>query len=267
MVPEDAPKTGTEQNERPNPAYAGRRGRRSGRGRRGRGRRAPLETEGRPGVDDDLPPGPPAREEDEAYARSEAARPAAPVEPPFDDDAPSPETNAPYETTNEPEAPPARAASVEPDPEPEYGPADDFDEELPAEREGVEPDRPEAEAEPERRRPPEVPPAARPAYRPPPPERRPAAPEPPRRPFQPAEPASVRKAIEEVGEVLESLRLAIDDLEEVLDTLELAERQKNADEQEIESLRRALRQFQRPRERERDRDRDRDRDREGGPRR
>jgi hypothetical protein len=57
-------------------------------------------------------------------------------------------------------------------------------------------------------------------------------------------------AIQEVGEVLESLRLAIDDLEEVLDTLELAERQKNADEHEIESLRRALRQFQRPRERD-----------------
>jgi hypothetical protein len=37
-------------------------------------------------------------------------------------------------------------------------------------------------------------------------------------------------------------------MEEVLETLELAERQKDADENEIESLRRALRQFQRPRE-------------------
>jgi hypothetical protein len=37
-------------------------------------------------------------------------------------------------------------------------------------------------------------------------------------------------------------------MEEVLETLELAERQKDADEYEIESLRRALRQFHRPRE-------------------
>jgi hypothetical protein len=37
-------------------------------------------------------------------------------------------------------------------------------------------------------------------------------------------------------------------MEEVLETLELAERQKNADEQEIESLRRGLRQLHRPRE-------------------
>jgi hypothetical protein len=37
-------------------------------------------------------------------------------------------------------------------------------------------------------------------------------------------------------------------MEEVLETLELAERQKDADENEIESLRRALRQFHRPRE-------------------
>ena len=36
-------------------------------------------------------------------------------------------------------------------------------------------------------------------------------------------------------------------MEEVLELVELAERQKLADEQEIESLRRALRQLQRPR--------------------
>ena len=39
-------------------------------------------------------------------------------------------------------------------------------------------------------------------------------------------------------------------MEEVLEILEVAERQKDADEREIESLRRALRQVQRPRERE-----------------
>jgi hypothetical protein len=37
-------------------------------------------------------------------------------------------------------------------------------------------------------------------------------------------------------------------MEQVLETLELAERQKNADEQEIETLRRGLRQLHRPRE-------------------
>ena len=37
-------------------------------------------------------------------------------------------------------------------------------------------------------------------------------------------------------------------MDEVLETLELAQRQQGADEQEIESLRRALRQLQRPRE-------------------
>jgi hypothetical protein len=37
-------------------------------------------------------------------------------------------------------------------------------------------------------------------------------------------------------------------MEEVLETLELAERQQDADEQEIESLRRALKQLHRPRE-------------------
>ncbi len=36
-------------------------------------------------------------------------------------------------------------------------------------------------------------------------------------------------------------------MEEVLETLELAERQQDADEREIESLRRALRPLQRPR--------------------
>jgi len=37
-------------------------------------------------------------------------------------------------------------------------------------------------------------------------------------------------------------------MEEVLETLEMAERQKTADEQEIETLRRGLRQLHRPRE-------------------
>lgn len=92
--------------------------------------------------------------------------------------------------------------------------------------------------------------AARAPYRPPTPEReeRPVTPPPP--PAQPASPAAIREAIEEVNQVLESLRLAIEDLEDVADTLELAERQKTADEQEIEALKRALRQFRGGRDRE-----------------
>jgi len=59
---------------------------------------------------------------------------------------------------------------------------------------------------------------------------------------------AVQEAIEEVNHIIENLRATLDDMEEVLETLELAERQKNADEQEIENLRRGLRQLHRPRE-------------------
>ncbi|HXP62947.1 MAG TPA: hypothetical protein VN829_20770 [Dongiaceae bacterium] len=59
---------------------------------------------------------------------------------------------------------------------------------------------------------------------------------------------TVQEAIEDVNDILETLRQALERMEEVLETLELAERQKDADENEIESLRRALRQFHRPRE-------------------
>ena len=91
---------------------------------------------------------------------------------------------------------------------------------------------------------------------PPPPmrERLPAAqrearvPRPPIREPQPQTPMAVQQAIEEVNQIIETLRGTLDDMEAVLETLELAERQKNADEQEIETLRRGLRQFHRPRE-------------------
>jgi predicted RNase H-like nuclease (RuvC/YqgF family) len=59
---------------------------------------------------------------------------------------------------------------------------------------------------------------------------------------------SVEKAIEEANAIVDTLRRALDDMEEVLEMLELFERQKNADEREIESLRRALRQMHRPRD-------------------
>jgi predicted RNase H-like nuclease (RuvC/YqgF family) len=58
----------------------------------------------------------------------------------------------------------------------------------------------------------------------------------------------VRQAIEEVERIIENLKITLDDMDEVLELLELAERQKTLDEQEIESLKRALRQIHRPRE-------------------
>jgi len=59
---------------------------------------------------------------------------------------------------------------------------------------------------------------------------------------------TIQNAIGEVNHLIRTLQETLDDMEEVLETLELAERQKDADEHEIESLRRMLRQFQRPRD-------------------
>ena len=59
---------------------------------------------------------------------------------------------------------------------------------------------------------------------------------------------AVQEAIEEVTRIIATLRATLEDMDEVLETLELAERQKIADEQEIETLRRGLRQLQRPRD-------------------
>lgn len=67
-------------------------------------------------------------------------------------------------------------------------------------------------------------------------------------PTQTASRPSVEKAIEEVNGIVDALRGALDDMEEVLEMLEAFERQNNADEREIESLRRALRQMHRPRD-------------------
>jgi hypothetical protein len=54
-----------------------------------------------------------------------------------------------------------------------------------------------------------------------------------------------------VNRIIETLRETLDDMEGVLETLELAERQKNADEHEIEQLRRSLKHLQHPRDRDR----------------
>jgi hypothetical protein len=59
--------------------------------------------------------------------------------------------------------------------------------------------------------------------------------------------SAISQALDEVMQIVESLKRAVDQMEEVLELVELAERQKVGDEQEIESLRRALRQLQRPR--------------------
>jgi len=67
--------------------------------------------------------------------------------------------------------------------------------------------------------------------------------------------SAIHQAIDEVMEIVEALKRAVDQMEEVLELVELAERQKLADEREIESLRRALRQIHdRPRETREDRD-------------
>jgi hypothetical protein len=59
--------------------------------------------------------------------------------------------------------------------------------------------------------------------------------------------SAIRQAVNEVMQIVESLKRVVDQMEEVLELVELADRQKLGDEQEIESLRRALRQLQRPR--------------------
>ncbi len=59
---------------------------------------------------------------------------------------------------------------------------------------------------------------------------------------------AVQEAIEEVNRIIATLRATLEDMDEVLETLELAERQKIADEQEIETLRRGLRQLHRPKD-------------------
>ncbi len=51
-----------------------------------------------------------------------------------------------------------------------------------------------------------------------------------------------------VNQIITTLQQTLNEMEEVLETLELAERQKDADEREIESLRHALRHLHRPRD-------------------
>lgn len=57
----------------------------------------------------------------------------------------------------------------------------------------------------------------------------------------------IQQAIRDVDQILESLQEVLDDMEHVLKVLHEAERQKNVDEQEIESLRQKLNKLQRDR--------------------
>jgi predicted RNase H-like nuclease (RuvC/YqgF family) len=60
--------------------------------------------------------------------------------------------------------------------------------------------------------------------------------------------SGISKAIDQITEIIEHLKRTVDQMEEVLELVELAERQKMADEREIDSLRRQLNRMHRPRE-------------------
>ena len=68
-----------------------------------------------------------------------------------------------------------------------------------------------------------------------------------REPEPEAKGPAISQAIEQISEIVEALKRILDQMEEVLELTEVAERQKNLDEREIDSLRRALRQLQPPR--------------------
>lgn len=58
---------------------------------------------------------------------------------------------------------------------------------------------------------------------------------------------AVSQAVNEVTQIVESLKQALEQMEDVLELVEVAERQKLADEHELDSLRRQLRRLQHPR--------------------
>jgi hypothetical protein len=58
--------------------------------------------------------------------------------------------------------------------------------------------------------------------------------------------SAISQTVEEVRQIVESLEQALEQMEEVLKLVEVAERQKFADEHELESLRRALHKLQPP---------------------
>ena len=75
----------------------------------------------------------------------------------------------------------------------------------------------------------------------------PRSPAPPAALQAPAVSSAINQAVDEVMGIVESLKQALTQMEDVLELVEHAERQKLADEHEIDSLRRLLRQLQHPR--------------------
>jgi hypothetical protein len=66
--------------------------------------------------------------------------------------------------------------------------------------------------------------------------------------FRPADTSAIHQAVVHATEIAESLRELTDRIDEILELVEVAERQKLADERELDNLRRALRRIQPPRQ-------------------
>jgi len=66
--------------------------------------------------------------------------------------------------------------------------------------------------------------------------------------FRPADTSAIHQAVVHATEIAESLKELVDRIDEILELVEIAERQKLADERELDNLRRALRRIQPPRQ-------------------
>jgi len=66
--------------------------------------------------------------------------------------------------------------------------------------------------------------------------------------FRPAETSAIHQAVVHATEIAEGLKILVDRIDEILELVEVAERQKLADERELDNLRRALRRIQPPRQ-------------------
>ena len=203
------------------PAPAARPGgnrRRGRRGGRGRGPRPVIAKAGAPGPEE-ISPAPETVEP--SAPPSEAAEHAEHHEADSSGDYREPHAEAPADfashETDSPEAP-ATESAAENFPAPEARPPREPQREFPRER------RPDRRPEPLRPKP-----WVKPAD------------------FRPAEISAVSQAVAHATEIAESLKQMIDQLDEVLELVEVAERQKLADEREIDELRRALRRIQPPR--------------------
>ena len=197
---------------RPGPSR--RRGRRGGRGR-SLGPRPAADPAAAPAPDEVLPAAVAA-----AGVPPEMDEADADVDTSGDFREPHPETpessgelsDAPAEPLSEPSS-----APVASDPEPARAPLPPR--EYPRER------RPDRRPEPPRAQKPWVKPAD----------------------FRPAETSAISQAVAHATEIAASLKLMTDQLDEILELVEVAERQKLADEREIDELHRALRRIQPPR--------------------